>query len=81
TNPYLYTSFYNRVFENACMYMDHHHAGMNPRYSARRTAILLCNGFWGIASDAINAETSLAQSKKEIFDMYRAVLSSDLFCR
>ena len=81
TNPYLYTSFYNRVFENACTYMERHHEGMNPRFSMRRTATLLCNGFWGIASDAVTDKKSLAQSKKEIFDMYRAVLSSDLFCR
>ncbi|MDD6994780.1 MAG: hypothetical protein SPH68_07090 [Candidatus Borkfalkiaceae bacterium] len=81
TNPYLYTSFYNRVFENACLYVQHHHAGMNPRYSARRTTILLCNGFWGIVSDATAEKKDFERTKKEIFDMYRAVLSSDLFCR
>lgn len=79
TNPYLYTSFYSRVFENACTYVDHHHAGMTPRYSVRRTAILLCNGFWGIVSDLMAEKQSPADAKKEICDMYRAVLSSDLF--
>lgn len=79
TNPYLYTSFYNRVFENALTYVDHHHDGMTPRYDARRTTVLLCNGFWGIISDALANEKDFEKTKKEIFDMYRAVLSSDLF--
>lgn len=81
TNPYLYTSFYNRVFENACSYTQRHHKGMNPRYSSRRTTILLCNGFWGIVSDAVAEKKNLSESTKEIIDMYRAVLASDLFVR
>ena len=84
-NPYLYTSFYNRVFENACAYIGRHSRGMQPKYSARRTAVLLCNGFWGIVSDALTDKNltsqNFARTKKEIFEMYRTVLSSDLFIR
>ncbi len=84
-NPYLYTSFYNRVFGNVLLYLRRHQQSMRPRYSDRRTAVLICNGFWGIVSDALTdknlSEKAFRQTKKEIFEMYRTVLSSDLFIR
>lgn len=79
SNPFLYSAFYQSVFQSIYRYIQRHKTGMQPKYSIRKTVILLCNGFWGLISDCMYEETDIEKAKAQIVSMFQDVLSSNLF--
>lgn len=78
TNPYLYSAFYHSIFQSIYTYLQRHNIGMQPRYSIRKTVILLCNGFLGLITD-LPSDVDPIRAKAEIVAIYQDVLSSHLF--
>ncbi len=79
-NPYLYSSFYNKVFDQAVTYINHHSSMMKPKYPIKQTVALLCNGLWGVISETIDGKAS-SDVYADIFALYNDILNSDLFIK
>ncbi len=78
-NPYLYSAFFRYIFENVENYIELHRATMTPRYSARQTAALLCNGIWGVINECYQSRLPREQIYNDVHGMYRDILQSNLF--
>lgn len=77
-NPYLFTNFFNNVFDSVNDYLKRH-TGLVPKYSTRQTAAFLCNGFFGVISTC-NYEGMEEKEVRLIAEsIYEVMLKSELF--
>ena len=80
-NPYLYSGFYNKVFDQAVTYIHHHNSMMRPKYPIRQTVALLCNGLWGVISETMTDRSDANRVYENIFSLYNDILNSNLFIK
>jgi len=77
-NPYLFTNFFNYVFESVDDYLVRH-TGIVSKFPPKQTAALLCNGLFGV----INSCNYEGMEEKEVRGiaegMYEIMLTSKLF--
>ena len=81
SNPYLYSGFYNYIYNCVMTYINHHHDNVKPKYPINQIVTLMCNGLWGIIAESFSANTDFAELKKNIFGIYNDILRSGLFER
>lgn len=81
SNPYLYSGFYNYIYNCVMTYINHHHDNVKPKYPINQIVNLMCNGLWGIIAESFSANTDFAELKKNIFGIYNDILRSGLFER
>lgn len=77
-NPYLFTTFFNYVYESVENYLIRH-TGIISRFPSKQTAALICNGLFGV----INSCNYEGMSEEEVRiiagSMYEIMLTSRLF--
>jgi hypothetical protein len=61
--------------------VEKHKAQMSPKYSSKQTAALLCNGLWGVINECYTINTPWENIRKDIKEMYRDILLSDIFLK
>lgn len=80
-NPYLYSSFYNYIFDNLVEYIDCHQRQIVPKYSSRQTAALLSNGLLGVITECYFVGKPSPDTRNNIRSMYRDILASSIFVK
>lgn len=78
-NPYLYSCFYRHIFRSVQDYVERHRKNIIPKYSAKQTAALLCNGLWGVINECYDSTKHPDAMRKAVTDMYTDILMSDIF--
>jgi len=79
-NPYLFTNFFNYVFDSIADYMVRH-KGIVPKYPPKQTTALLCNGLFGVINTC-NYEGMKEEEVRQVAEnMYEIMLKSELFSK
>ncbi len=78
-NPYLFSSFYHRVYRNVENYITKHESQLKSKYPASMTATMLCTGLLGVLNECYRSEHSIKNLLPYIRDMYKDLLMSNLF--
>lgn len=78
-NPYLYSAFFQHVFENVEDYLNRHNQQIKTKYSSRQTAAFMCNGLGGVIDECFLPDTKREVVCENIRGMYRDILESPLF--
>lgn len=78
-NPYLYSAFFQHVFENVEDYLNRHNQQIKTKYSSRQTASFMCNGLGGVINECFLPGTKREVVCENIRNMYRDILESPLF--
>lgn len=78
-NPYLYSAFYQHVFECVEDYLNRHNQQIKSKYSSRQTAAFLCNGFGGMINECFSGETRRDVVCNQIRSLYHDILESPIF--
>lgn len=77
-NPYLFTNFFNYVFESVDDYLVRH-TGIVSQYPPKQTAAFLCNGLFGVINTC-NYEGMKEKEVREVAEsIYEIMLTSKLF--
>lgn len=77
-NPFLYSVFFNKVFVNVDDYLRRHR-GVEPRFPAKQTAALLCNGMIGVIYSCMTDGMPEGKVRGMAHEIYRRLLESELF--
>ena len=77
-NPYLFSEFFNQVFDSVYDYLKTHH-GLIPKYPTRQTAALICNGMFGVINSCSSEEMPENELRKIAVAMYQDLIQSNLF--
>ncbi len=77
-NPYLFSEFYNHVFNTVDDYMKRH-KNLLVKYAPRQTAAFICHGLLGLFYICMNDKMSEAEIRTLAMSMFRDILKSELF--
>lgn len=77
-NPYLFSAFFQRVFNCVEDYIVRH-TELTPKYSSRETSSLICNGLWGVISTCLEEQKSYQDACTVVQNMFQDILHSGLF--
>lgn len=77
-NPYLFSEFYNNVFEVVRKYFIDHKE-LQLKYPVNQTVSFLCHGFFGVINSCNTDIICQEETYKLVRQMYCDILSSALF--
>ena len=77
-NPYLYYSFYRRVFERVETQIAQSSPRLIPKYPLRKTTVFLCDGLWGFINACIEEGCPFNQIRQESQALLMSILRSDV---
>lgn len=77
-NPYLFTTFFNHVYDSVDNYLIRH-SGLTSSFPPRQTAALICHGLFGVINSCTYEGMNEKQVREIAESMYEVLLESNLF--
>lgn len=78
-NPYISSALYQRLSESMASFIEEHGHDMQPKYSVKLTAALLCNSMLSVIGQCRSEGKDPAETRVIVRSVYEDLLDSKLF--